>query len=464
MLLTISTTHQPATDLGFLLYKHPDKVQEFELTFGKAHVFYPEASTEKCTAALLLELDPVSLSRREGKQGANFALQPYVNDRPYVASSFLSVAIAKVFGTAMQEKPRAEHSPERQALKGLELPLTIKLTSLPCRGGEDLLRKLFEPLGYAVIAERYVLDEKFPVWGESRYYTVTLTTTKKLYEVLRHLYVLIPVLDDDKHYWVGDDEVQHLLRRGEGWLSEHPEKELIVKRYLKHQRSLTRVALESLQDDEVIEEEDETPEEVTEQKIGLHTQRLTKVVEVLKQSGAKRVLDLGCGEGKLIRKLLDEKQFTEIVGMDVSQCALEIAEDRLERLPSKVRERLTLFQSSLLYRDKRLQGFDAAALVEVIEHLDEFRLSAFERTVFEFARPKVVVITTPNREYNVMWESLPAGKMRHGDHRFEWTRAEFQTWATSICERFGYTFEVSGIGDEAEHVGTPTQMGVFHAA
>jgi 3' terminal RNA ribose 2'-O-methyltransferase Hen1 len=462
MLLTISTTHQPATDLGFLLYKHPDKVQDYELSFGKAHVFYPESTTNKCTAALLLELDPVTLSRRE-RGGANFALQPYVNDRPYVASSFLSVAIAKVFGTAMQEKPRADHAPERQALKGLELPLTIKLTSLPCRGGEELLRKLFEPLGYTVVAQRYMLDEKFPAWGESRYYTVTLTSTKKLYEALRHLYVLIPVLDDDKHYWVGDDEVAHLLRRGEGWLSEHPEKELIVKRYLKHQRGLTRRALEVLEE-EVEEEDGETPEEVAEQKIGLHTQRLVKVVEVLKQGGAKRVFDLGCGEGKLIRKLLDDKQFTEVVGMAVSQRALEIAKDRLERLPAKVRERLTLFQSSLLYRDKRLQGFDAAALIEVIEHLDEFRLASFERTVFEFARPKLVVVTTPNREYNVMWESLPPGKMRHGDHRFEWTRAEFQTWVKSIAERFSYTVEISGIGDEVENLGTPTQMGIFHAA
>jgi 3' terminal RNA ribose 2'-O-methyltransferase Hen1 len=458
MLLTISTTHQPATDLGFLLYKHPDKVQAFELSFGKAHVFYPEANAEKCTAALLLELDPVSLSRRE-RGGANFALQPYVNDRPYVASSFLSVAIVKVFGTAMQGKPRKEESQLVETL----LPLTIKLTAVPCRGGEELLRKLFEPLGYTVTAERYMLDETFPAWGESRYYTVTLTATKKLYEVLRHLYVLVPVLDDDKHYWVGDDEVTQLMRRGEGWLIQHPEKELIVKRYLKHQRGLTRAALELLQDDAGEEEEDETSEEVAEQKIGLHQQRLSKVVEVLKGSGAKRVLDLGCGEGKLIRKLLDEKQFSEIVGTDVSQRALEIAKERLERLPAKVRERVILFQSSLLYRDKRLNGFDAAALIEVIEHLDEFRLAAFERTVFEFARPKIVVITTPNREYNVVWESLPAGKMRHSDHRFEWTRAEFQTWANKIAERFGYTAEVSGIGDEAENLGTPTQMAIFRA-
>jgi 3' terminal RNA ribose 2'-O-methyltransferase Hen1 len=278
--------------------------------------------------------------------------------------------------------------------------------------------------------------------------------------VLRHLYVLIPVLDDDKHYWVGDDEVAHLLRRGEGWLVDHPERELIVKRYLKHQRSLARLALESLEE-EVEEEEDETPEDITEQKIGLHQQRLATVVEVLKHNGAKRLLDLGCGEGKLLRKLLAEKQFSEIVGMDVSHRALAIAKERLERLPAKLWERVSLFQSSLLYRDKRLEGFDAATLIEVIEHLDEFRLAAFERTVFEFARPKLVVITTPNREYNVMWQSLQIGKMRHRDHRFEWARAEFQTWANSVAERFGYSVEILGIGDESPDVGTPTQLALF---
>src|SRR5690348_13625783 len=234
MLLTIRTTHTPATDLGYLLHKNPARVQSFEQSFGRAHVFYPEASDEACTAALLLDVDPVGLVRgRRGSRGEGGALQQYVNDRPYVASSFLSVAIADVFGTAM-----AGRSKERPALADTPIPLSARIAVLPCRGGEDLLRRLFEPLGYAVSATQHPLDETNAEWGPSRYFTVELTATTRLSELLSHLYVLIPVLDDEKHYWVGAEEVDKLLRHGEGWLAAHPEREMITRRYLRHRRSL----------------------------------------------------------------------------------------------------------------------------------------------------------------------------------------------------------------------------------
>jgi 3' terminal RNA ribose 2'-O-methyltransferase Hen1 len=161
--------------------------------------------------------------------------------------------------------------------------------------------------------------------------------------------------------------------------------------------------------------------------------------------------------------LLKEKQFTAIVGMDVSHRALEIARDRLhfDRLPPAQKERLHLLHGSLIYRDQRLSGFDAAAVVEVIEHLDAARLVAFERVLFECARPGHVVLTTPNREYNVKWETLPAGKFRHRDHRFEWTRAELQAWAGGVAARFGYTVRFLPVGPEDSAVGAPTQMAVF---
>ncbi|MEO1165106.1 MAG: 3' terminal RNA ribose 2'-O-methyltransferase Hen1 [Chloroflexota bacterium] len=452
MLLTITTTHHPATDLGYLLYKHPGKIQTFKLAFGSAHVFYPETSEDRCTAALLLDVDPIGLVRGKG----NFTLSQYVNDRPYAASSFLSVAIAQVYGTALNGT-----SKERTELANTPIPLSATIAVLPSRGGERLLHNLFKPLGYTVTAERHTLDPNFPEWGDSRYYTVTLEQTTRLTDLLSHLYVLIPVLDDDKHYFVGDEEVKKLLRHGEGWLSNHPEKEIITRRYLKYQRSLQQQALTRLVDDVPDDATADAQEETIERPIKLHDQRLGTVLSALKASGATSVLDLGCGEGKLLRRLAKEKQFTRILGMDVAIRSLEMANEKLNRLPEWLQRDVELIHGSLMYRDQRLQGFDAAAVVEVIEHLDPPRLTAFERVLFEFARPATVIITTPNAEYNVMWGSLPAGKFRHSDHRFEWTRAEFETWAQGICERFGYRVRFLPIGEVDATVGSPSQMGIF---
>jgi 3' terminal RNA ribose 2'-O-methyltransferase Hen1 len=465
MLLTITTTHQPATDLGHLLRKHPDKIHVFEQSFGRAHVFYPEATEQSCTAALLLEVDPVGLVRnRRGPAGEGRTLEQYVNDRPYVASSFLSVALADAFGSAMAGKAK-----DRVELVDAAIPLKVVIASVPCFAGEDLLRRLFEPLGYTVSVEPRPLDEKFPDWGQSRYFRLTLESCIPLRNLLTHLYVLLPVLDNNKHYWVGDDEVEKLLRRGEGWLSQHPERELITRRYLKHRRNLVNDALSRLMEDDPDPDETEQAhaeeEAEVEAKISLNEQRLGTVLAALKQTGAKRVLDLGCGEGRLLQLLLKEKQFEEIIGMDVSYRSLEIAQDRLnlERLPTMQRNRIKLLHGSLIYRDKRLAGYDAASVVEVIEHLDPPRLAAFERVLFECACPRHVAITTPNAEYNVKWETLPAGRFRHKDHRFEWTRAEFQNWAKLVADKHGYSVRFVPIGPEDSTVGSPTQMAVFQS-
>jgi 3' terminal RNA ribose 2'-O-methyltransferase Hen1 len=463
MLLTITSSHQPATDLGYLLHKNPSRLHSFELSFGKAHVFYPETRVDRCTAALLLDVDPVGLVRNRKGSSEGGLLDQYVNDRPYVASSFMSVAMGKAFGTAMTGR-----SKERQELADTAIPLLATVSVVACRPGEGFLRSLFEPLGYTVGVTRHPLDPRFPEWGESPYYKVTIASNVRLWEMLAHLYVLIPVLDDEKHYWVGDAEVEKLLRFGEGWLAKHPEREVITRRYLRHWRRLTREALarlvaEEQPDPEAEQEQHATEEEQIEKPISLHKLRLEQVTQALAASGAKRVLDLGCGEGKLIRHLLKNRQFSRITGMDVSFRSLQTAAERLEleRMPSVQRERIYLFQGALNYRDQRLAGHDAAAVVEVIEHLDEARLAAFERVLFEFAKPPLVVITTPNREYNVKFPTLPAGKMRHRDHRFEWTRQEFQSWGAGVGQRFGYSVEFLPVGPVDEVVGAPSQMGVF---
>ncbi|MGB3786646.1 MAG: 3' terminal RNA ribose 2'-O-methyltransferase Hen1 [Phormidesmis sp.] len=460
MLLTLSTTHQPATDLGYLLHKHPDRTQTFALGFGKVHVFYPEASAERCTAALLLDIDPVGLVR--GKNARRAGGQ-YVNDRPYVASSFLSVAIAKVFATALSSRCK-----DRPELVDTPIPLTVTIPVLPCRGGETFLRDLFEPLGYDITADPLPLDEKFPDWGNSRYLSVTLGHTLRLSDLLSHLYVLIPVMDEDKHYWFGDDEVDKLLRHGEGWLKTHPIKEQITQRYFKRMRKMAEVAMTQLMEGEDPDADAELASQgwqklAAKKPVNLNQQRMAAVAAVLKSHDAKRVIDLGCGEGSLLKVLLEDRFFERLMGVDVSFRALETAKKRLrvEQIPMHQRERIQLMQGSLIYRDERLIGYDAAAVIEVIEHMDLNRIRAFEQVLFQFAQPPVVVITTPNAEFNVLFPSLEKGHFRHQDHRFEWTRQEFQDWAESVCKQFGYRVEFQGIGFDAPEVGTPSQMGVF---
>ncbi|WP_436777115.1 3' terminal RNA ribose 2'-O-methyltransferase Hen1 [Yinghuangia sp. YIM S09857] len=485
MFLTLATTRRPAIDLGFLLHKHPEKAQRFGVSHGTAHVFYPEATEERCEAALLLDVDPIALVRGSRKAGASpdFALAQYVNDRPYAASSLLAVALGSVFRTAMQG--RCDARPE---LVDEAWPLEVTVPALPSRGGAAMVRSLFEPLGWTVETEPVALDARFPEWGESRYLRLRLTGALRVGEALRHLYVLLPVLDDAKHYWVSPEEVDKLLRAGDGWLAGHPERTEITRRYLSRRPGLTRTALERLAevDDAMAEDLDNAvPEEAPDPvgdvpqeaerpvRVPLAAHRRNAILDALRTAGAARVLDLGCGDGKLLGDLLKEPRFTEVVGVDVSVRALGIAARRLhlDRMGERQRARVRLMQGALTYTDTRLGGYDAAVLSEVIEHVDEPRLPALEYAVFGSARPGVVVVTTPNVEYNVRYapeeeggHGLAAGTMRHGDHRFEWDRTRFREWARGVGERFGYRVEFAPVGDDDPEVGPPTQMAVFTEA
>lgn len=464
MLLTITYEGHNTQDLGFLLHKNPDRAQCFDLSYGKAYVFYPEVSDERTTAALLLDIDPIDLAR--GKLGSkDGGLFDYVNDRPYASTSFMSTAISRVFNTAMGGR-----CPKKQELADTPLRLTAKVYALKDNRDEKLAAQLFEPLGYTVETSRTTLDEKFPEWGDSPYIDLTISGTVKLSELLNHLYVLIPVFDRQKHYYISKDEIQKLMDHGEGWLAKHPYREKITQRYFKQRKEYARKALELLRAEDEEEPEDTTvdgteteTEEEKEARTPLNTQRLETVRQAVLDSGATSVIDMGCGEGRLTGMLLKEPQIRKLTACDVVVSVLERAADRLhyDRMPLTLRNKITLMQASLTYRDKRFSGYDCACVVEVIEHIEPMRIPAFERVLFEFAAPKTVILTTPNREYNANYEGMKEGALRHGDHRFEWTRAEFRVWADHVCEQFGYHCEISGIGEDNEATGTPTQMGVF---
>jgi 3' terminal RNA ribose 2'-O-methyltransferase Hen1 len=489
VLLTLTTTGRPATDLGYLLHKHPDRLQSLPVSVGTAHVFYPEAAEERCTAALLLEVDPVALVRgRRVGQGEGFSLGQYVNDRPYAASSMLAMAMKEVFRTAFTGRCAA-----RAELAAARIPLEIRVPALRCRGGAPLVRRVFEPLGWQVEAATAPLDEVFPDWGDSPYVDVRLAGDVRLADALNQLYVLLPALDDAKHYWVSADEVDKLIRAGTGWLAGHPEQALISRRYLAHQRELTRSALARLAEaddtdpaelDNAVAAEagpqpgmraaDAAPDPGTGPEPGggpdpavpLSQQRRGAVLAVLRAAGARRVGDLGCGDGALTGDLLADRSIEQVVAVDVSVRALQLAARRLrlDGMSEQQRQRVQIFQSALTYRDDRLAGLDAAVLMEVIEHIDPPRLAALERTVFGHAAPGAVVVTTPNVEYNVRFETLPAGAARHRDHRFEWTRGQFRDWAGHVAGAFGYQVRFLPVGTEDPVLGPPTQLAVFRRA
>jgi 3' terminal RNA ribose 2'-O-methyltransferase Hen1 len=454
MYLAITTTHHPATDLGFLLHKHPERVHRAALAQGEATAFCREATAARCTAVLSVEVDPVALVRGDGA-----TIDQYVNDRPYAASSLLSTAIAQVYGTALSGR-----SKERPELAATPIPLTAEVVGLA--GAAAYAERLFAPLGWTVRVDTAPLDERFPEWGTATHARLTLTGTARLADLLNHLYVLLPVIDGDKHFWVGEQEVAVLLRHGAGWLEHHPERAWITNRALKHQRSLTRAALQRLAElapeADAEEEARDAEEQAVERPLSLNQRRLDAVRGVLTDAGARSVLDLGCGEGRLLGALLGERQFQRLVGVDVAPRCLEVATDRLrlDRMPPLQRQRIELLHGSLTYRDRRLAGFDAAACIEVIEHLDPHRLEAFTRNLFHHIAAPLIVVTTPNREHNVRFTGLPAGTLRHRDHRFEWTRAEFRAWAEAAAGT-AWTVAYLPVGDDDPEVGPPTQMAVF---
>ena len=491
VLLTITTTASPATDLGYLLFKHPAKVQSSNLPVGRAHVFYPEANEERCTAALLLEVDPIGLVRGHRFGGADaFSLGQYVNDRPYASSSMLAVALGRVFGTAMTG--RCDSRPE---LAANPLPLQIHLPALPCTGGAELAKRMFSPMGWSVDAAAVPADPTVPRWGDSRYIDLQLTGDLRLADALHHLYVLLPVLDDAKHYWVGADEIDKLIKSGAGWLSTHPERELITRRYLAHDARLVLSAVGRLAEiddtaaealdnavaaDDVVAAGGNSPAVETSRTAAkgypsrspgaqsLARRRRAAVLDTLRSAGAASVVDMGCGEGALLVQLLDDVRFTRITGADVSARALQMASRRLGMTPSTEhtisdhrRQRIALLQSSVVYRDDRLRDHDAMVLMEVIEHVDPPRIKALCRNIFQVARPGTVVITTPNAECNVLYPDLEPGSYRHRDHRFEWSRRQFQEWADTVTNAHGYTVAHSGIGDAHADLGAPTQLAVF---
>lgn len=444
MLLRITNTGPDAPDLGYLVAKNPDKAQRFPFAYGDALVFWPTVTPQKCTVCLAVDITPEALLRqRRASQTEAF---DYVNDRPYAAGSLLCSGITRAFRSAM-----AGRCKEKPWLVDKPLCLEAEVTPLPWPGREQFLRSLFVPLGWDV-DHTPLTDET----GSAPYCTLRLRGAARLADLLRQLYVLIPVIDPQKHYWVDDAEVDKLLQRGEGWLMTHPEKDMIARRYLRRSKELTRIALQRLNALPGMEEEPAPPPEAR-----LNDVRIAAVADAVHRTGATSVLDIGCGTGALLEALADNKNLLRIGGMDVSARNISRAEERVRALPPIRQERITLFQGSVLYTDARLAGWDAATVVEVIEHLEQDRLPVFAEVLFGMAAPRTVVLTTPDRAYNRHFPQLTRAGLRHADHRFEFTAEEFEAWARKTAKQYGYDVTFGTVGPQDEDGAAPTCMGVF---
>jgi 3' terminal RNA ribose 2'-O-methyltransferase Hen1 len=459
MLLAVTTTHRPATDLGFLLAEAPSRSRAFDLPFGRAAVYFPEATDDRCTAVLQVELAPAASGGR-GEEDA--PLSRYVDDRPWAASPLLSLAIARVFGSALAGRSR-----QRPALARSPLPLEATVVSVPCRGGETLVRRLFAPLGWEVSLAPVSVPESDGATATRRAFDLTLRGTCTLSDLLAQVCVLVPALDDPPRDPLGDDEADGLLALGGAWLRAHPERELVVGWYRGPHPSPVRDALARLTAGEA------PPEPSTDEPCGaevsfeaalrLAEAREEAVVRLLRERRVRSVADLGCGDGRLLRRLAEEPSLRRVVGVDVSERALARARRRLDpdRMPAKAARKVELLLGSVLYRDARLAGLEAAVLTEVIEHVDEERLPALVDAVFGAARPRLVVITTPNADHDARSTGLAPGAFRHPDHRFEWSRATFRTWAEATAREHGYQVRFDEVGPPDDERGAPTQLAEF---
>ena len=454
------------SDLGYLLHKNPARVFSRAVSSGVATVFYSENSAVNCTAVLYVDVDPIALVRGKHKQTTGL-LDQYVNTRPFVANSILSVAINKCFSQTMAGKSKS-----RQTLADQKLPFEVTLGPVACQGDKDFVLSLFEPLGFTCTVTSLGDD------AVTKLYSIQLSASVRLSDLLNQLYVLIPVLDNSKHWWVDQDEVDNLFKKGACWLAQHPMREKITRRALKNRRELADVLLDRLSELDGEQCSDWTqianatggvkPARIevsasNDAPVRLHEQRLDRVTQLLQEHSVSRVLDLGCGEGKLVSRLQKKLQFTNIVGVDPSLRSLRRARELfyLEDGGQALNERLQFQLGSLTYADRRLRGFDAATLIEVIEHIDTNRLGSLERSLFGDARPRVIIVTTPNADYNAKFQNLSAGEFRHEDHRFEWSRNEFAAWCQKISKKYAYQVTIEALGPVDEQHGSPSQLASF---
>lgn len=443
MQLTIKAAGENVQVLSHLLAKNPNNVYERTQKDHAVRLFFSTFTDKQVEMTVFVTPDPLALINHSS--GA-YDITHYINDREFATSSIFTSLIRPALSTALNGKPKEEY------LKwvGHLFPFVFCFGPVATELSEQEIRELFEPLGYDVGIEFGEINYSFHIKEKSSACYITLTGMTSLQKGLQQLFILIPVLDNYKHYFIDETEIEKLKRYGEGWLDTHPKKEFIIRKALRFKELY-----------EQFEERDETQQSVRSKTLPLNEQRYEKIVDKVAGLPKKRkVVDFGSGEGKLSAKLGFVEGIEEILAVEPSESETIKALKRFEKL--KEQKDFTLPKTiwgSLFYFDERLKNKDVIILCEVIEHIDEERLPKVMDLILAHYQPGAFIVTTPNKEYNHVYEMSDG--MRHDDHRFEWTRQEYREWCKQMNHANQYDLAFEGIGEEDMQYGTPTQMCTF---
>ncbi|WIM41190.1 3' terminal RNA ribose 2'-O-methyltransferase Hen1 [Paenibacillus sp. PK4536] len=479
MYLTIKATGTHASMISHLLAKNPNNLYDRTEKGARIRLVYTSFQPEETEVLLFVTPDPIDLVKGSPD---HYDITQYINDRELVVSSLFCSYIRPALGTALNGKPKADY------IDWVEHPFTLHMSMGPVASDlpDSMIESLFQPLGYEVQMERGEIDYSFDLKNRSTVRHIQISGQQTLQHMLRQLYILIPVLDNYKHYYISDDEIERLQRYGEGWLSTHPQHDLIIKRSLRFaplikeyeqkvakNEDITNVSTElSTHQAEASEMKSELSEDQDKQYdsnqteppvIRLNELRYRAIVEQVSQLPQhKQIVDFGAGEGKLSVRLGEIEGVEQIWAVEPSMQSQLRAIDRFAKLEGRTDYVIPVVTTgSLFYRDERWVDQDVIILCEVIEHINEVRLPQVIHTLFTDYRPQTLIMTTPNREYNEVYQ-MGKDEIRHTDHRFEWTRAELEQYCTQWIQDRPYTFTLSGIGEKHEQYGQPTQMVVFH--
>ncbi|MEK4148209.1 3' terminal RNA ribose 2'-O-methyltransferase Hen1 [Robertmurraya sp. FSL W8-0741] len=448
MQLTIRASGQDVQVLSYLLAKNPNHLYERQVNNHFVRMFFSKFSKEEVEVTFFVTPDPIELSRNNSER---YEITSYINDREFVVSSIFCTFLRSALATALNGKPHEEYEHWVNHRFNLQFsfgPLSSQLSD------NDII-ELFAPMGYKTTISAGEIDYhmNFKTKSSARYITVEGLTTLQM--GLRQLFVLIPVLDNYKHYYIDDKEIEKLERYGEGWLDAHPQREFILRQALRFKDLYSLVEKQTEKGSNNQDNNDEI------RTMRLNDLRYEKIIDSIRQIPFKdSIVDFGSGEGKLSVQLGFIEGVKEILAVEPSESASIKALKRYEKMARK--ENFLMPEQiigSLFYFDERLKNKDIVILCEVIEHIDKHRLPKIMKTILNDYKPKVVMITTPNQEYNKVYKMNE--EYRHPDHRFEWTRDEFREWCEIQNGKNDYELTFDGIGEEHELYGTPTQMCLF---